>query len=1085
MNSYKQIEAINTACYYGHQHCVDSAQSQFNQWLDNPEETSCLNYASGTVLEMSHDSHDLYPQKFLSEILYLDYALTKKEANSVIGSVLRNSPIGYSMAVEFTMANWDALRAAHGTSAFNIVWQFADFMNTAADLMKLEEFGRKSQYVPGFPEKTYQSTVDKVKLNIQWMERNYEAVYQQLMDATSKTEEPADEREPFDGRLPETLAPSLYTISVTPYLDEEDGEKRFTFDGSVEIIFEVLNSTDVIVLHAHGTLKVDDSDSMITVAEKDNPSQTIGVDRVEIVEKYEFVMVHLTSNLVMGSEYIIKMDSFTGTLHHADFQGLYLSNYTEGGETKHMVATQLETTNARRVFPCFDEPALKATFDVTIVHKNTRIALCNMPVKETTTDGDWNTTVFDTTSVVMPTYLIAIVVADFRSMEIQTANNKTMRVWSRPEALSALNYSMHTGSEMLTFFEDYWEIGYPLPKQDMVAIPDFYFGAMENWGLVLYRETALLYDPQVNDQYRKHRVAAIIAHELAHMWFGNLVTLDWWDHVWLNEGYASFFELPVLEAVEPSWDVFNQFFQRDDLYRAMDFDDSWSSHPTVRPVGWPDDIWSQFDRIAYQRGSCMNMMMRTFLGEDTFKEGLKSYLNEYQYSNAVSDQLFAELTKADVGKKNTDVKKVMDTWLLQMGYPVVTLSRDGNTIHAEQTRFIMDPNEEPNDKHYDMGYKWHIPLTFTDESEKEYSNPTEAWMEVGPADFNIPTSSGDDWYLVNINQNGFYRVKYEDANWNKLATYLKENDHTTIPVRTRAQLLDDAFSIANAHQMDQVYSIKLLEYLSKETDYLPLYTAILRHGYTRDMLKRTAAYGYLERHMRYLLNNSYWELEWDFSHDSHLGYYKQIDSLRTACYYGHSDCIMRAKMQFNQWMDNINDTSAIESNLKDTVYCAAMKYGSEDIWERAWSLYDSENIPSDERSRVRSALACSKEQWILERYMEYALLKKEASSVIGNVLRNSGHTVAWDFTMNNWNELKEIHGNGALSIVWQFADYMNTDSDLTKLQAFGNKYMDMPGFSTSSYQNAVDKVKLNIDWMKRNYQPVYQQLKDATRNYVL
>ncbi|XP_077977925.1 aminopeptidase N-like [Glandiceps talaboti] len=653
-------------------------------------------------------------------------------------------------------------------------------------------------------------------------------------------------KDPFEGRLPDTLTPSLYKVTVKPYLDAEDDDKQFSFDGSVEATFSAGETTNVIVLHAHETLEV--VESGISVVDKS--SDIIEISEIERVKEYEFLKIHLSGNgLSKGQEYKVIVESFTGTLHHADFQGLYLSNYTEGenNELRHLAATQFETTNTRRAFPCFDEPDLKALFDVTIIHRNTRVALCNMPVESTTAEGDWNTTVFQRTAVVMPTYLVAMVVADFYSVEMTTPNDVQFRVWSRQEALHTLDYSLHTGSDMLTFFENYWDIPYPLPKQDMVAVPDFYFGAMENWGLVIYRETRLMYDSSVNTQYRKHGVAAIIAHELAHMWFGNLVTLAWWDHVWLNEGYASFYEYPALEDAEPTWDAFNQFHMRDDLYRALDYDDSWSSHPAVRPVGWPDDIWDQFDAVAYQRGSCLNMMMRTFLGEDTFKTGITNYLNKYKYSNAETHDLFEELTEADKGKKGTDVKKMMDPWTLQMGHPIVTLTRDGNKIHAEQERFIMDPNEKSNDKYFDMGYLWYVPLTFTDQNEMELDNPKEQWMDMGPADFSLTSSAtSNDWYLVNIDYNGLYRVKYESDNWDKLATYLKEQDHTTIPVRTRAQLLEDSFSIANAHQLDQIHSMKMLEYLTKEKEYLPMYTAIRGLGYASTMLKMTVAYGYLE-----------------------------------------------------------------------------------------------------------------------------------------------------------------------------------------------------------------------------------------------
>ncbi|XP_006821004.2 aminopeptidase N-like [Saccoglossus kowalevskii] len=793
------------------------------------------------------------------------------------------------------------------------------------------------------------------------------------MPVTEKPKE--DDRGVWDGSLPETLKPSNYKVTIKPYLDEDDKEKQFTFDGKVVITFETLKSTDVIILHKHKTLTIDDKS--ITVTQITTNPRAISIKEIKITEVYEFFEIYLEEGgLTMGENYTIEIESFSGTLHHSDFQGLYLSNYTENGnETRHLAATQFETTNTRRAFPSFDEPDLKAYFEMTIIHNNKRVALCNMPVKQTSLyegSEDWNITEFEITNVIMPTYLIAMVVADFEKVEDTTDTGVKMRVWGRPEDVDSLHYALKTGMKMLTYFENFWNIPYPLPKEDMVAVPDFYFGAMENWGLIIYRETALLYDPNYNSEFRKHSVAAIIAHELAHMWFGNLVTLKWWDHVWLNEGFASYNEYPALDDAEPSWDASNQYFLRNDLYRAFDYDDSWSSHPMVRTVGWDDDIWSQFDRIGYQKGASMNMMMETFLGADIYHTGVYNYLIKYSYDNAETTQLFAELTEAAKEEDlNIDVEVRMNPWVLQMGYPVITLTRTNTRdVSAEQQRFLMDPNEEPNDEYdTDYGYKWYVPLTFTDQSEMEFVDPKIEWMEMGPGAITLSSSvTQNDWYLVNINQRCYYRVQYEGENWDKLATYLKDEDHTTIHVRSRSAILDDAFSLAHAYLLDQVYSIRLLEYLYKETEYLPMNTAISRIWYTRDMLKRTSAYGYLEQQMKHAINNNYYERLWDFDHSDHLGYYIQVDSINTACYYGHSDCIQVATDQYTQWINNPTNDTIIHMNVAGTVYCTAIKHGSDDLWWTTQRIYKN-NIVPEENGNLRNALACSSNPSTVQRLL--------------------------------------------------------------------------------------------------------------------
>ncbi|MCL4131802.1 UNVERIFIED_CONTAM: hypothetical protein GTU68_054331 [Idotea baltica] len=309
--------------------------------------------------------------------------------------------------------------------------------------------------------------------------------------------------------------------------------------------------------------------------------------------------------------------------------GFYRSSYFEDDVEIFLGTTQFEATDARRAFPCFDEPALKATFDITIAREDGMGVISNMPNISSTPIEDqpgWYWESFDTT-LPMSTYLVAFIVSDFVSISSNANDHVLFRVWARREAIYQAEYALSIGPDVLTYYEDYFSIPFPLPKQDMAALPDFDAGAMENWGLITYRETALLYDPEQSGAYNRQRVGAVVAHELAHQWFGDLVSPAWWSELWLNEGFATYMEYHGLDALNPTFQMLEQFIAND-LQYVFATDSLESSHPINVEVDDPAEIWELFDTISYSKGASIIRMMNYYLTEATFRQGLTNYLNE-------------------------------------------------------------------------------------------------------------------------------------------------------------------------------------------------------------------------------------------------------------------------------------------------------------------------------------------------------------------------------------------------------------------------------------------------------------------------
>lgn len=602
---------------------------------------------------------------------------------------------------------------------------------------------------------------------------------------------------------------------------------------------------------------------------------------------------------------------FTGQLNDK-MAGFYRSTYKrDDGSEGVLATTQMEPTDARRAFPCFDEPSLKAEFTVTLVADKKLTCLSNMDVaSETEVEGGKKAVKFNK-SPLMSTYLIAFVVGELNYIETRSFR-VPVRVYAPPgQNIEHGRFSLELAARTLAFYEKVFGIEFPLPKMDQVAIPDFAQGAMENWGLVTYRVVDLLLDEKASGAATKERVAEVVQHELAHQWFGNLVTMDWWDGLWLNEGFATWVSWYSCNVFYPEWKVWESYVT-DNLQSAMALDSLRSSHPIEVPVKRADEINQIFDAISYSKGSCVLRMISTYVGEDTFMEGVRRYLKKHAYGNTRTDDLWAALSEAS-GKK---IDEVMTTWTKKVGFPVVTVTEDEakSTIHLKQNRFLRTGDTKPQEDQ--VLYPVFLGLrsrTGVDDS---------LMLSAREGDFPVPDF---DFYKLNANHTSLYRVSYPPSRLEKLGQAAKQG---LLTVQDRAGMIADAGALAISAYGKTSGVLSLLKGFDSETEFVVWNEIITRLGAVQGawIFEDKAIRDALERFQRDLVSAKCHAAGWVFSDsDGHIEQQFKAMMFGAAGSAGDEKVLAAAKDMFAKFA--AGDRTAIHPNIRGSVFGICLKYG--------------------------------------------------------------------------------------------------------------------------------------------------------------
>ena len=467
----------------------------------------------------------------------------------------------------------------------------------------------------------------------------------------------------------------------------------------------------------------------------------------------------------------------------------------------------------------------------------------------------------------MSTYLLAFVICDFGFTTKQTpTNNISVSVIASKDKIDQTSFALDTAVAITDYYEKYFKVGYPLPKQDLIAIPDFGAGAMENWGLITYRETSLLYKEGESSVKSQQWVAIVVAHELAHQWFGNLVTMLWWNDLWLNEGFASWMEYKGVAQVQPDWNMMEQFWSAK-LVPALHLDSLASSHPVSVPVRDPKEIEAIFDTISYKKGSAIIHMLESYIGAEDLQAGLSQYLKDHQFGNAVTADLWSALSKAST--RGIDVEEMMNTWTLQMGYPLVTVTKanEADGWLVTQSRFLTSTNVNTSEQVSRYNYTWTVPVQIiTSQGDEIHRVVLNATQNTSNAQITLP--AGLTWLKANVNGRGYYRVQYPPDIWRALTDQL-HRDHTVFSAVDRAQLMDDAFSLGRAGQLSPDVALNMVTYLVKETALVPWQIALGHLSTWAELLEETVARRNLKKFILFLIDNIYKKLQWK-DEGSHL-----------------------------------------------------------------------------------------------------------------------------------------------------------------------------------------------------------------------
>ncbi len=848
-------------------------------------------------------------------------------------------------------------------------------------------------------------------------------------------------------RLFNSFQPAHYNLHVD--IDEE----AMRFSGTVKINGKkVGRPSKRLTFHANG-LKVT---SARAVKQGRKGDQTIEFARINHHKSFQEVRLH-SDNMIFPGDYIIEM-TFESPITRG-MTGIYPCYFTHEDQEKKLFATQFESHHAREAFPCIDEPEAKASFELKLTTENGIETLSNTPVSSQTKTPDGRLeTSFEKTPL-MSTYLLAFVIGEIHKKTDKTKSGVEVNAWATvAQPNSSLDFALDVAVKSIEFFEDYFDTPYPLPKADHVALPDFSSGAMENWGLITYRERVMLAYEGDSAQSTREQIALVIAHETSHQWFGNLVTMKWWNNLWLNESFANMMEYACIDRIFPEWHVWETFIASEGL-GSLRRDAIHGVQAVQTDVNHPDEISSLFDpSIVYAKGGRLLYMLMNYVGEDAFRSGLTAYFKKHAYSNTTGGDLWDALSESSC----KDIAAFMNPWVMRSGFPLVSVTNHKDSIEISQQHFQDDPSKADD-------RLWTVPLFATDLNESDFSNSS----------ITIQKESAKP-ILINQGSAGHYIIRYQDEDSKKaLMDGIKEQ--SIIP-SDRLMTLNSASMLAKAGYSTSAEALQLLEAYEGESsepvwDGIGLILAEVRRFIDQD--------NELEKPLKNLTaaitKRQYTRLGWEE---------KTIDSpadmklrgliIGLSIYGENPDTLTEASRLFDDFMQN---SKPLPPELRSLIMSVPVRNGSDEAFNYLLSLHDN-STNSDLKNDIADALTSTRStknaSLLLERLKDGSLVKpQDADRWLIYLMRNRyTRATAWQWMVDNWNWLENTYKQDKSYDYFPryAASIVNTEEYAQKFHDLFDSKIDQP-LLRRNIQLGSEEIDNRLAWLKRDLEGVVKRLK--------
>jgi aminopeptidase N len=778
------------------------------------------------------------------------------------------------------------------------------------------------------------------------------------------------EQKPY--RLPSTATPDRYEIKLTPDLGAA------TFLGEETILVQIHEPVRQIVVNA-AELKLQ------TVTAKNvtgaNLSAVVAVDDENEQATFTF------AEMLNPGRWELQI-KFSGILNDK-LHGFYRSTYKNtAGQIKTLASTQFESTDARRAFPCWDEPAIKAVFQITLIIDEGLTAISNAGLAhEARLPGTGKKEMVFADTIKMSTYLVAFIVGEFEATDPVMAEGVPLRVWGVPGKRPLAKFAEEIGRFSLWFFSHYYNLAYPGDKLDLIAIPDFASGAMENFGAITFRETALLVDETRATRAELERVADVVSHENAHMWFGDLVTMQWWNGLWLNEAFATFMEMLAVNAWKPEWRRWESFTVS--RAAAMQVDGLQSTRPIEFPVEKPEEAAGMFDVLTYEKGASVLRMLEQYVGAEAFRDGIRLYLRRHAYANAETTDLWDALEDST----GQPVRALMDTWIFQAGYPLIQVKKDHQSIVLSQRifRYLKEDSQ--------LQPKWHVPILLRARTKTGMIDKI-----ILLTDRELRVEGGEyEWVVVNAGGHGFYRVQYSP----ELMTALQQGLRSHLLPVERFSLINDTWATTLAGLTPLTDYLGLLDLLRDETD-LNVWTTVIGSAHHLHRILEEAQNRFFAERFRAILLPAIERLSWSArSGEIELDSQLRGDLIAALGTLGEDkDCQERTRRLYAQFEQ---DAGSVDRNLIPALLAIVAHTGAEADYEQFYSRFKNAQTPQEEQ-RYLFALANFRRPNLIERTLQLTVngevRTQNAPYLMRNLLLNrAARDSAWLFLKAHWEDM--------------------------------------------------------------------------------